>query len=407
MRPEFLKEMSWRMAEVYGAVTDRILVNLAKYFPFIQDADEVKGAFRYQAQMLAQMGQVRKETIEIIAQSLDGGGEALKMSLEIAIQDALKTEEPKLQKAAKDGMLGIIQAPEMSANQMQAFRAYYQQSADRLNLVNTVMLESTLTAYTETVTDITARISRTQGILNAAAGEVISGVSSWNTAVHDAVKKMVENGLTGFIDHGGHHWSPEAYAEMDIRSTLFNASREAVWERMEQYGNDLFQVSSHLGARPLCYPWQCTVISREDRARDVEDLYGNKIHVWALSETSYGEPAGLFGINCGHYPIVFIPGVSTITGTVQEKSENDKAYELSQQQRALERAMRNEKRDLAILKIQGADEDAIKAQKQRVQRASNKIRDFCEETGRTRQRNREYTPNVSAWDVLQEERMED
>ena len=181
------------MAEVYGAVTDRILVNLAKYFPFIQDADEVKGAFRYQAQMLAQMGQVRKETIEIIAQSLDGGGEALKMSLEIAIQDALKTEEPKLQKAAKDGMLGITQAPEMSANQMQAFRAYYQQSADRLNLVNTVMLESTMTAYAETVADITARISRTQGILNAAAGEVISGVSSCNTAVHDAVKKMVEN----------------------------------------------------------------------------------------------------------------------------------------------------------------------------------------------------------------------
>ena len=256
MRPAFLDRMSWAMAEVYGACTDRILVNLAKYFPYIKDSDQVSGSFEYQARLLAQMGQVNRETERIIIESLGGADEALRNALEAAIMDALKTEEPRLQKAAEQGLLngpGFL-PPEVSPNQMQAFQAYYQQSADKLNLVNTVMLESTEDAYRATVADITARIQRTQSILNRAAGEVVTGVSSWNQAMREGVNRMVENGITGFIDHGGHHWSTEAYVAMDVRTTMFNTSRAAIWERAESYGADLYQVSSHNGARPLCYP---------------------------------------------------------------------------------------------------------------------------------------------------------
>jgi hypothetical protein len=34
MRPALIDQMSWEMAEVYGAVTDQILINLAHYFPY-------------------------------------------------------------------------------------------------------------------------------------------------------------------------------------------------------------------------------------------------------------------------------------------------------------------------------------------------------------------------------------
>jgi hypothetical protein len=261
------------------------------------------------------------------------------------------------------------------------------------------MLESTQAAYTATVTDAAARIGRTQSILNVGAGEVVTGVSSWNQAMHDAVRKMVDNGLTGFVDHGGHKWSPEAYVAMDIRTTMFNTARAAVWERNEQYGNDLYQVSSHAGARPLCYPWQGKVISRADMAREVTDLYGEKVHVYAQSETTYGEAAGLFGVNCKHYPMAFIPGFSTLKGEPQDPEENAEAYALSQQQRALERKLRYEKRDLAVMKAQGANEDAIRAQRERVSRASANIDDFCDENGLPRRRNREFTPVNATWPV--------
>lgn len=399
MRPAFLDSMSWAMAEVYGAVTDRILINLAKYFPFLQAGAEMPGGFEYQARMLAQMGQVNRETAAIITQSMAGADQALMDALQAAILDALKTEEPKLRKAAEKGLLlgGGFIPPEVTPNQMQAFQAYYRQSADKLNLVNTVMLESTRAAYTAAVADVASQLQRTQGILNAAAGETVTGVSSYNAAVRTAVRKMVNNGLTGFIDRGGHHWSPEAYVAMDVRTTMFNTSRAAIWERAEAYGNDLYQVSSHNGARPLCYPWQGKVISRTDRARDVQDMEGNTVHVYAQSETSYGEPAGLFGINCGHYPMTFIPGVSTLKGEPQGSEENAKAYEESQQQRALERKLRYEKRDLEVMKAQGADEAEIKTQRAKVKAASREIDQFCEDTGRARRRDREYTPVNATW----------
>jgi hypothetical protein len=44
------------------------------------------------------------------------------------------------------------------------------------------------------------------------------------------------------------------------------------------------------------------------------------------------------------------------------------------------------------MKAQGADEEAIKAQRAKVHKASDDIDQFCEDTGRARRRNREYTP---------------
>ena len=400
MRPAFIDSLSWAMAEVYEACTDKILINLARHFPYVKDADEVMGSFQYQARMLAQMGQVNRETVEIIMQTLGGADEELRKALDATIMDALKYEEPKLRKAAEQGLLygGSMVPPELTSNQMQAFWTYYRQSADKLNLVNTVMLESTQAAYTATVSDVVAKISNTQNYLNAATGEVVTGVSTWNTAMHDSVRKMVDNGLTGFIDHAGRRWSPEAYAAMDIRTTMFNTAREAVFERNEQYGNDLYQVSSHNGARPLCYPWQGKVISSSGRTGLTTDLDGNEIVIHSEDEIeSFRYGGGLFGVNCKHYPMVFIPGVSTIKGHPQDEEENEKAYKLSQQQRGLERKLREEKRELAVMKAQGASPDQIAAQKRRVSMASADIDDFCDANGLPRRRNREYTPVDAKW----------
>ena len=401
MRPAFLESMSWEMAQVYEAVTDRLLINLAHYFPFIRKSDEVLGSFEYQARMLAKMGQVNRESVAIIMASMKDADGALAECLIEAIREALKTTEPELRKAAEKGLLlgkGFL-PPDVSPSMMQAFKAYYKQSSDKLNLVNTVMLESTGEAYRKTVGDVSAQLAATQQILNEETGMVVTGVDSYNKAVRISVQRMVGNGLTGFIDRAGHHWSPEAYAAMDIKTTMFNTARAAVWERNEEYGNDLYQVSWHDGARPLCYPWQGKVISRNDLPRDVEDDEGNTVYVYAQNETTYGEPAGLFGINCGHYPIPFVPGFSRIREPKQDEEENAKEYAESQEQRALERKLRYEKRDLAVMKAQGAGEEEIRAQKARVRKASDDIEQFCDETGRARKRAREYTPINATWPV--------
>ena len=399
MIPTFIDEMSWRMGEVYAAVVDRLLINLARHFKYIKDGAKIGGAWSYQVRKLAEMGQVTRESEQIILNMLGDADAALQTILEESVREGLKGVEKPLRQASEKGLLvgqGFV-PPEIAPNQMQAFRAYYRQSADKLNLVNTVMLESTQKAYQSTVSDIVTRMSATQDILNVGTGEVVTGVTAMNQAVRESVQKMVENGITGFIDHGGHHWSPEAYVTMDIRTTMANTAREAVFERNEQYGNDLYQVSWHDGARPLCYPWQGKVISRDDIIREVEDDEGNSVHVYAQSDTSYGEPAGLFGINCKHYPIPFIPGLSKIRPPQQNEEQNAKDYEESQKQRALERKLREEKRDLEVLKAQGASDDEIKAQRAKVKNARDNLNDFCDETGRSRRSSRERTPINADW----------
>jgi hypothetical protein len=391
--PAFLDELSWSIAEMYAETTDAILVNLARYFPIIHSSKQAKDAFEYQAQMLARMGQVDRETIQVIAYHLGGADEKLREAISAAIMESLKYDEPQLRKAAAEGILEPPLVPEVDPEMMQTFRYLYKQSADKLNIVNTRMLESTRQAYIGTVSDITQRIANTQAYLNIAAGNVGAGVESWNTAVTSAVEKMVRNGITGFVDSADRNWSPEAYVAMDVRTTTFNAAREAVWERAADYGNDLYQVSSHNGARPLCYPWQCKVISREDRARDVTDFDGNTVHVYAQSETSYGEAAGLFGINCRHYPQTFIPGISAVKEVPQDEEENERTYKESQEQRRLEREMRYARRDVAVAKAQGADAKAIDKLQDKADRAEDKLQSFVDQTGRHRRKSREYELN--------------
>ena len=396
MNPASIDAMSWEMAEVYGAITDQIVINLAHYFPYLSAGKHPpKSMFDYQAAMLAQMGKINAQTMQIIRNNLSDADRALSASLETAIADAIKDSEPALYRGAKAGIFMPPTKPVLSANQTRAFGLYYKQAADKLNLVNTVMLESTQSAYMQTVSNVISeyeileRLNRTQIALDVAAGETITGVSSWNTAVRHATQRMKDGGITGFVDHAGRHWDAETYVAMDIRTTMFNTGRAAVWETNEGFGNDLYIVSYHNGARPLCYDWQNKVISANNVSRDVADLDGNPVHVYAQNETTYGEPAGLFGINCKHYPTPFVPGVSVVRGQVQDKAENDKQYAESQKQRALERNLREQKRDLEMMKAQGADEDIIRAQREKVRAASKDIDDFCDETGRVRRRNRE------------------
>lgn len=398
MNPRVIDQMGWDMGQVYASVTDRILVNLARHFKRITDGSQFTGAWDYQVRMLAQVGQVRDETIRILFDSLAGEDEALQNALVEMIASAIEKVEPELQKAAEAGLSAPGNpAPVMSPNQTQAFQAYYKQSVDKINLVNTTMLQSTMDVYQSTVSDITNRMKKAQRILNEETGQVVSGVTTMNQAIREGVDRMVQNGITGFIDSGGHRWTPEAYINMDIRTTLANTARAAVFEQMDAYGDDLYTVSYHDGARPLCYPWQGKVISRSNRTGEVEDLDGNKLRVYAQSETSYGEAAGLFGINCGHFAIPFIPGMSTVTPPKQDEEANRKEYEESQRQRALERELREKKRDLDVLKAQGAPADEIKAQRAKVAEARDNLDKFCDDTGRARRSGRERTPSDAKW----------
>ena len=161
LTPSFMDDMSWRMAEVYGAITDQILINLAHYFPLFDESKLPRSSFAYQADMLAQMGQVNRETVAIIRRGLGDADDALKRVLNDAIIKSVQAVNPGLWGAVMRGILSPPKRPILVPEQMRAFNMYYQQAAQKMNLVNTVMLESTKQAYQATVADIANRVANT------------------------------------------------------------------------------------------------------------------------------------------------------------------------------------------------------------------------------------------------------
>lgn len=380
------------LQKVYQDVTDQVLENIARHF----NTGKGLASMDWQIKKLAELGQVRQETIRIIAKGTGQNEELIRIALQDAIDAALKDVEPALKEAAKKGMLADGGDLTASASVQRIFDTYFAQAAEATNLVNTVMLESGINAYRTVVSDTVmweqrattaAQTNAAQEILNSETGKVLTGVSSRQEALKRAITRMADNGLTGFVDRGGHNWTPEAYVNMDIRTTAGNVATQAVFARNEDYGNDLVWVPIKAEARPLCAPWQGKLISMNNRTGTVQDLDGRSVEITPVSSTSYGEPAGLWGINCGHTPPnPFIPGLSKIRGTPPSEKVNEERYAESQQQRTLERKIRYAKREAATLKAAGLDTADADA---KVKRYQADMRAFINETGRTRRRDRE------------------
>lgn len=369
------------IVRVYEACVDELLVNLAKHFSLASLGKT--GSWEYEVEMLSKLGAIRKETASIIAKRVANNEPMIEEAVKTAMLDALEEVEPELKKAAQAGLLHGADMDVMDGIQNQ-LRAYSRQALNQLNLVNTVMLDGTLEAYRKGVyaaTDIVKQMDAAQNILNIQTGKVITGVATPEQALRAAVKAMADNGITGFVDHAGRKWSAEAYVRMDIKTTVANAANQAVMDRNASYGNDIVWPRVNATARPGCYPWQGQLISMGNRELDVPDGNGKMRHVYPVGKTTYGQPAGIWGINCHHGPMnVFIPGFSYVRGEDKEppKEENDRLYALTQEQRRLERQVRYAKRDAAMYDAAGDDRSAKQAKKQlSVWRA--KLREFIQE----------------------------
>lgn len=373
-----MKDYSDPIRAVYAACVDECMAALCRHFN--TKSTGYDGTFAYQTVMLAQLGAARREVADIIARHTAGMEGMVSEAVRTAMLKAVKEVEPSLMAAVKAGVVDGTEVP-VSESIQTALSSYSRQAVDQLNLVNTVMLESCLNNYRALVSNTAAyeaQLDKAQQILNAQTGKVLTGVNSHQQAVRQAVQRFARTSLTVFTDKAGHRWSPEAYAAMDIRTTVNNAARQAVLDRNEEYGNDLVSVPINATARPKCFPWQGKVISTANEARTVTDLHDKPIRVYAISETTYGEPDGLWGINCHHQPTPFFAGLSVLRGEVPDKADNDALYALTQQQRRLERDVRNLKREAVMLDAAGdAEGFAIAARK--VKAAQSRLREHCEQ----------------------------
>ena len=401
LTPEEILRLSEPIEKVYSDTVDALLVNMAKHF----NSGYSLSTQEWEIRKLAELGQLNRESIEIIARLTGQNPELVQTALENAVYAATRDIEPQLKEAVKGGHIDPPSADNVIASESvsQALKAYDKQALDKLNLVNTTMLKSTLEQYRKVIVN-TANIERqmqaAQDILNTQTARVVAGTASRTQALRQVLSQIHDEGITGFTDRAGRKWSPEAYVNMDIRTTVHNTAIEAVRLRQEDYGVEIFRVSRHSGARPLCYPYQGRYFSWNNTSGTFTDGEGKRHRYSPLSSTSYGKPAGLFGINCGHHPITVIPGVSIPRDrTEQDKDANDKAYAESQEQRRLEREIRYAKQKAAMLEAAG-DKEGFEKEAVKIKEKQAAYNAFCKQTGRTKRLDRtqvfEYNRSVSS-----------
>lgn len=401
LTPQDILDISEPIEKVYIDVANALLINIAKHFKDVGP----EATNDWQIQKLSELGQLNKESVQIIADLTGQAPQSVKEALEKTVSQATKDAEPILQDAAKNGVIGQATAENVlaSENITTMLSAYNSQAAQKINLVNTTMLDSTLAQYKKVVTNtanVEQQLMATQQMLNSATGKVLLGTESRTQALRQSLKQVSEEGVAGFFDRAGRSWSPEAYINMDIRTTVHNTSIEATKIRAQDYGVSTFQVSAHSGARPLCYPYQGKFYSWDNSSGTFTDGNGKRHTYRPLSSTSYGEPAGLFGINCGHYPITMVPGYSIPRDQpIEDKELNDKIYAESQRQRYLEREVRSAKREAAMYDAAG-DTEAFEKAAVKVKQKQADYNTFCKETGRTKRLDRtqvfEYNRSVSS-----------
>ena len=369
-----MMQLSQSLSDLYTGLETDLIANIAEYLA----AGKIDSpTAQWKIQMLAQLGALDKSNIKVITEYAGIAPDMLTEVLETAALSAVEELEPGFQKLARNGIINGTEVP-IEKTMARALTSYQKQAKQSLNMVNTVMRYKAKSAAQKIIND-TAELAEKQSFintLNKATGKVVTGAESRQAAMRQCIKEMSEKGIPAFVDKLGREWSPEAYINMDIRTTANNVAHQAQFDRMEDYGVDLIEVSSHAGARPKCAEDQGKIFNRKNKDGYTIDLHGRKIKYYSWKKSSYGEPNGILGINCGHHIYPFIPGISYQKYFPYDEYDNQEQYKKVQGQRELERRVRKSKRECISLESVG-DTEGLKKAKETLKTRQQALKQYC------------------------------
>lgn len=284
------------------------------------------GANRYSVQRLAELAVVRARVEEILGRSFD---------------DVIREAEAVL-KAAREAGQGQAITDLRNAGLATGL-------PQQMNFALSMTAMDTIAAITGMKPLILREfVDAYQSIMAGPVSMVTTGAVTRVDATQAALREWAYKGVPGFVDRGGRAWSPDAYAEMAVRTGGMNAMREGYAMTLRTVGEDLVRVTGHGYTCPKCAKYQGKILSLTGKTPNgrnrvlhaTEDRY-----VWIEVTASLAEAVadGLFHPNCGHGQSLFLPGITTL----YDEPPNLPTYEASQVQRALELDIRKLKRELA------------------------------------------------------------
>lgn len=264
-------------------------------------------------------------------------------------------------------LLGVdLNAPPPQAER--AVAALVQAQVGRLETLDLHIVRSTADAFRDAVA-------------KASVG-TLTGATTRLQDAQRALDDLGRRGLTGFTDGDGRRWGLTTYVEMATRTTTAQAAVQGHLDRLEDAGINLFIVSDSSGECDLCRPWEGKVLSRGPVAaiqRNAVTGAMERVHVDGTVEQA--TRSGLFHPNCTHNLSGYVHG-ATKRG---QANANPKGYADRQEQRRLERGVREWKRREAV----AITPEAKRAARAKVREWQTRVADHTAATGLPRKRNRE------------------
>lgn len=234
----------------------------------------------------------------------------------------------------------------------QLLLAFQKQTAGELkNLTRTM-------GFKNTVLGTTGVLNVYQREMDIALLKVATGTFSYDQAVNDCVHRLAQSGLRSIDYASGRSYQLDTAARMSVRTGLSQLSGKIMESNLASTGQDLVITSQHMGSRPEHAVWQNKVFSYSGKNKKYPDFF---------KETGYGTVTGLKGANCTHDFYPFWEGASIIPDDLEEPAPvkiNGKEYnyyQVSQQQRKMERDIRATKREIEAQRAIGGDTTALQS----------------------------------------------
>jgi len=213
-----------------------------------------------------------------------------------------------------------------------------------------------------------------QSVVDEAIQAVQSGVVDYNTAIHRTVKQLSDSGLrvTYQAESGKMHTqSMEAAVTRNVLDGVKAINQDVQDQMAKEFGSDGKELSVHRYSAPDHEPIQGHQFSNEqyEKLQNHEAFHDYKGNEFKAIKRAIGV------WNCRHYPFAIILGVSIPVhsdeelqqymdenqkGYTDEKGKHRTMYECTQEQRRLERAIRNAKQSKIVAETAGDYAEATK-----------------------------------------------
>jgi len=369
LTPQETAEMIAGLQQLYEQIEDDLLTNVARRFS-VADNITPETVTEWQVEKLNQIGALRKENIRVLAAQSGKTEKEITRILEAAGYKAVAFDDQIYQLAFSRGLLATVPQPARLSPMLQtALQGAVDNTRKYFNLINTTALESAQQSF------IT--------VVNQTYLETSLGITDYTTAVRKAVTQLADQGISGahYVSAAGKQtWN---HIDVAVRRCIVTSTAQTAGvmqeARAKEWGANLVEVSSHMGARPSHAAWQGKVYSLDGGTLEYPNL---------RASTGYGTVTGLCGANCKHYFSPYFEGISEQTYKPYDLAENKKAYDESQKQRQLERDVRAQKRRVLAADASG-DAEGLKAAQLKLKEKEAKLKAFTQQTGRYQRTNRQ------------------